>query len=185
MAGRQPKLNKILIGKICKALEKGLTRRLTCHYVAVSEVAFYKWLEEAEMVNRALEQGKELTDPMIIEIGDKTYTINNACLKIELIESVHMSEAKYLAKSLEVLDGAVKAKDVSTAKWLLERRCRKDFSSQQTVNIGNKEGETFKSEVHTKSMMEQFAEFQDQLKHLNLGNLKDQAKADEEQKDSE
>jgi hypothetical protein len=171
MAGRQPKLNKVLINKICKAIERGLTRKLTCAYVGIRECSFYEWLKEAEMINNALESGKELTEPMILDIGDKQVVITNALLKTELTESLRRSESKYLDKALGVISKALVANDVSTAKWILERRARDDFSTQQTVKVGNVEGETFKQEIHTKSREERFLEFQQKLKGLNLGEL--------------
>jgi len=189
--GRQPKLNKILIGKICKAIEKGLTRKLTCAYVGIRNSTFLNWLNDAEIVTNAVESGKELTEPMIVDIGDKQVTISNALLKMELMESIHRSESKYLDKALGVLDKALIANDVSTAKWILERRARDDFSTQQTVKVGNVDGETFKQEIHTKSREERFLEFQAKLKGLNLGELSknysehEEQLKEEEEKDSE
>lgn len=178
MAGRAPKLNKVLINKICKYIEKGMTRKLTCHRVGIQETTFYGWLNEANMINKALEKGKTLTEPMIVEIGDKTLTISLAVLKMELMESVQVSESKYLEKSLDVLEKAIKQNDVQTAKWLLERRCRKEFGNQQTVQVGNVDGEVFKQEVHDKTMEERFLEFEKRLEGVKLGDPKD--KEDEE-----
>ena len=60
----------------------------------------------------------------------------------------------------------------ATAKWVLERRDRENFGTQQTVKLGNIEGETFKQEVHVESREERFLKFQIKLQGLKLGNLK-------------
>ena len=170
MAGRQPRLNKILINKICKSIEKGLSRKLACSINGVRESTLYYWLKDAEILNNALEKDISLTDPMIIDIGDNQVTITNGLCKLELLESIHKSESKYLATLVEALGTGVEAKDLPTIKWLLERRCREDYGLQSIVKVGNVQGETFKQEIHTKTIVEQLAELELELGDAVLGD---------------
>lgn len=169
--GRRPKLNNNVIKTFIKAISKGATYRMACGASNIDDTTLCGWFNDAKLIKKAINEGKTLEDVTNIEIADKQVTITNCLNKIKLVESIEKAESTYFQSKLDTINTAAD-KDWNAAKWILERRCRKDFAPTNTVNVGNVEGETFKQEVHTKTMEEQFLEFEQKIAHLKLGDPK-------------
>lgn len=95
--GRKSKLTPELAQDFCKAIQLGMTYKLSCAYVGISEPTFYRWLQEAEKPTGRKAQ-KDFRDAL------KT------------------AEAKGAAHSLAVIRRAADDGNWTAAAWILERR---------------------------------------------------------------
>ena len=93
--GRKTKLTPDLQAKFCQGIKLGMTYRLACGYVGISEGTLYRWLQEAE-------QGQEL--------------------QREFRDAVKTAEALGAAHSLAVIHRAAEDGNWTAAAWVLERR---------------------------------------------------------------
>jgi len=105
--GRKTKLTPGLQEDFCKAIQLGMTYKLSCAYVGISEPTFYRWLQEAEKPT-----------------GRKAQKDFRKALKA--------AEAKGAAHSLAVIRRAADDGNWTAAAWILERRhgFRKEIPQQ-------------------------------------------------------
>lgn len=179
MAGRNSSLTKKLIKTFAGHIEKGCTIRMSCNLSGITETTYNNYINDAKIVKKALEKGKQLIEPMSIEVGDKIITVKYAKLKIEFLEAINVANANYLSSKVEIINEAAE-KDWKAACWILERRAKDEFSTQSTVKVGNDGDKPFKQEVAPdKTMAEQFFEFQQSIKGLKLGSLREKKETEE------
>ena len=95
--GRKSKLTPELSRDFCKAIQLGMTYKLCCDYVGISEPTFYRWLQEADRPG-----------------GRKAQRDFRKALKT--------AEAKGAAHSLAVIHRAAEDGNWTAAAWILERR---------------------------------------------------------------
>lgn len=93
--GRKTKLTPDLQTKFCQGIKLGMTYRLACGYVGISEATLYRWLQEAE-----------------IKAGPQR----------EFRDAVKTAEALGAAHSLAVIHRAAEEGNWTAAAWVLERR---------------------------------------------------------------
>ena len=95
--GRKSKLTPELSRDFCKAIQLGMTYKLCCHYVGISEPTFYRWLQEADKPGGRKEQK-------------------------EFRKALKAAEAKGAAHNLAIIHRAAEEGSWQAAAWVLERR---------------------------------------------------------------
>lgn len=103
--GRKTVINERNIQKLEEIFKLGVTDKIACNYVQISESTFYEHLKKNEGFRSRIELAKEYVR----------------------------------IKASSVVIEAIEKKDVSTAKWWLEKRYSQEFSSmrnQLNVAVG-------------------------------------------------
>lgn len=107
--GRKPLLNRALLDQFVKALsQKGVTVRLACQTLSISEATFFRWLEVGADEDKGIYR--------------------------EFLEAT--TEAR--GKSQKALVAAIakhSTKDWRAAAWLLERMAPKDWGNQAAFRL--------------------------------------------------
>ena len=175
MGGRKTKLTENFINKMVELINKGVTRNMCCNSLGVSEVSFYSWINDAELIQADIERGNELAKTMNIETSSSIVTINNCILKYKFYNALNEAESKYLQEHIENIARAGTKGNWQASAWILERRRPKEFAKKNVVNIANDEGKPFKTESkNDKTLLQQIAEMSAILEEQDR-KLKDEA----------
>ena len=127
MAGRKPKLNKMVIKRLEEALLAGNYIETACDYAGINRATFYKWMAEAE---------KPGAKPLLRELSDT------------------VSQARAQAEMRNVLR-VQKAADESwqAASWWLERSFPQRWGRHQRVELSGANGAPINVQVDAKQAL--------------------------------
>ena len=165
------KLTYTLITKFVNLIKKGLTKKIACKACGISEFILYEWIKDAKLIESYLERGNELEEYLEIDVSGSTVIVNYCKRKHKLYKLIANAEAEYIEKVYQIVDdSALKDKDVGSARWILERKDRKAFGANNNFNIGNVDGEPFKTDVNVKPLVEELLEFRELIKKVTLGS---------------
>jgi hypothetical protein len=167
--GHQSKCNSQFITKFCDYVKKGYPNKIAAGLCGIDESSIYRWKDDYYLIESLLNEGKQLENEMFFESEEITKNIRNCKNIHKFFRRLEESKAKYLSKALDTVDEAMDAKDVSTAKWVLEKRLPQEFGNKQEVAIANKDGIPFKQDVRHKPMLEEFTDFIKEVESLTLG----------------
>jgi transposase-like protein len=114
MAGRKPKLNKMVIKRLEEALLAGNYIETACDYAGINRATFYKWMAEAE---------KSGAKPLFRELSD---TVTSARAQAEMRNVLRIQKAA---------DDSWQA-----AGWWLERSFPQRWGRHQKVELSGSNG---------------------------------------------
>lgn len=175
-AGATCKLTHQKLKRFKELLEKGLSNRNACKLCGINEGTFYNWIKDGELIASYVEKGNILPkekegDTIEINVSGTAVIIQYCNIKFKFFKTVREAEATCIEKLNNIVyDSAVDQKDVKSAMWLLERKDKKEYSTNSTVSIANEDGQPFKQEIKAKPLVEQLLEFKTQMTGKAVGN---------------
>jgi transposase len=127
MAGRKPKLNKMVIKRLEEALLAGNYIETACDYANINRATFYKWMAEAE---------KPGAKPILRELSD---TVTQARAQAEMRNVLRVQKAA---------DETWQA-----ASWWLERSFPQRWGRQSKVELSGTNGAPINVQLDAKQTL--------------------------------
>ena len=127
MAGRKPKLNKMVIKRLEEALLAGNYIETACDYAGINRATFYKWMAEAE---------KPGAKPLLRELSD---TVTSARAQAEMRNVLRIQKAA---------DDSWQA-----AGWWLERSFPQRWGRHQKVELSGSNGGAINVQLDAKQTL--------------------------------
>ncbi len=127
--GRKTKLTKVIVEAMYINIKLGVPKKRAAMLVGVSEATFYNWMSKAKTIMKGMEEG----EPEIEQLSDDDY------LFLELLESVSMAEAEFIAEGVKV----IKREGPAGYRWLLSRMHPEEYGDKLQVDGSIKEQMTY------------------------------------------
>ena len=123
--GRKRLLDKDVCEKIKEALSSGLPDKDACIIAGISDSSFYNWLQEAESLEKSIQEGKITLD----ENNDR-----DRLLLLEFLVSVKKGRASFKQFHLDNIKNK-SSLDWKASAWALERRDPDNFKDRSRESL--------------------------------------------------